>query len=449
MAYKSKTAMIYRSDGTLHGGPRNDYTTWGRGLNANAPGIAYGDRFIQIGSWRICDIDGNHASICTTSGKTAQIFRADGTLHGGPRNDYCCHGRGVNNNHANRPKIGDRYIQIGRWRFGDIDGWHSSASTNYHGYVRTAQIWRGDGTLHGGGYRSDWHCFAWGGMACGKALPTCRFPNKQITHGGWAPYGGWHSCSKTCGGGIKYRYRSCSNPTPVNGGQTCAGSNSQSTACNTHTCPFTCSQSNVRFGHNFLQIGDWRFGDVDGAHFSMAYKSKTAMIYRSDGTLHGGPRNDYTTWGRGLNANAPGIAYGDRFIQIGSWRICDIDGNHASICTTSGKTAQIFRADGTLHGGPRNDYCCHGRGVNNNHANRPKIGDRYIQIGRWRFGDIDGWHSSASTNYHGYVRTAQIWRGDGTLHGGGYRSDWHCFAWGGMACGRQSQQADAKVCANK
>ena len=289
---------------------------------------------------------------------------------------------------------------------------------------------------------------AFGGKACVGSTSNSQDCNTAScpVDGTWSSYGGWSGCTKTCGTGTQSSTRSCDGQ--AHGGKGCSGSSSRSQNCNTQQC--VCSNGTVKFGNKFVQIGSWRFGDVDGGHFSMAYKGgKTAQIYRSDGTLHGGPRSDYTTWGRGLDANAPGISFGDRFIQIGQWRICDIDGSHASICTVHGKTAQIFRGDGTLHAGPRNDYCCHGRPINNNHPNRPTIGDRYLQIGKWRFGDIDGEHASASSNSYGYVRAAQIWRGDGTLHGGGHRSDWHCYAWSNKQCGRNAMRADAKTCARK
>jgi hypothetical protein len=190
-----------------------------------------------------------------------------------------------------------------------------------------------------------------------------------------------------------------------------------------------------------MQLGDWRFGDVDGQHFSMAHKDgKTAQIYRSDGTLHSGPRGDFNVNSRRLeNKNAPGISVGDRFIQIGKWRICDIDGTHASICTIEGKTAQIFRNDGTLHPGPRTDYCCNERPIDTTHENAPKVGDRYIQIGQWRFGDIDGTHASASWN----KKTAQIWRSDGTLHPGP-RDAWHCQGFDNKLCGKKEAKCTFK-----
>ena len=41
--------------------------------------------------------------------------------------------------------------------------------------------------------------------------------------GEWSEWGGWSECSKTCGGGVQYRERNCSNPAPANGGKECEG----------------------------------------------------------------------------------------------------------------------------------------------------------------------------------------------------------------------------------
>ncbi|XP_063057327.1 hemicentin-1 isoform X2 [Engraulis encrasicolus] len=56
-------------------------------------------------------------------------------------------------------------------------------------------------------------------------------------HGNWGPWGGWGSCSRSCNGGQMRRHRSCDNPRPVNGGRTCAGSDTQTQRCGTTSCP--------------------------------------------------------------------------------------------------------------------------------------------------------------------------------------------------------------------
>ncbi|MDP2692980.1 MAG: hypothetical protein Q8O88_05065 [bacterium] len=60
-------------------------------------------------------------------------------------------------------------------------------------------------------------------------------------NGGWSSWSSWGSCSLTCGGGTQTRIRTCTNPTPTNGGTTCSGSASESQSCNTQACLDTVS----------------------------------------------------------------------------------------------------------------------------------------------------------------------------------------------------------------
>ena len=51
-----------------------------------------------------------------------------------------------------------------------------------------------------------------------------------LVAGGWTD---WGVCSKTCGTGTQTR--TCTNPTPANGGAECTGASAQD--CNTQGCP--------------------------------------------------------------------------------------------------------------------------------------------------------------------------------------------------------------------
>eukprot|EP00795_Rhopilema_esculentum_P001080 gene1080-biopygen9833 len=124
-------------------------------------------------------------------------------------------------------------------------------------------------TVNGG-----WSSWTWG--ACSKscgggvkyASRTCTSPAPQNggnscagasrqsascnTHGcpvngGWSSWA-WGACSKSCGGGVKYASRTCTNPSPKNGGSGCAGSSSTSTSCNTHGCPVNGGWSSWTWG---------------------------------------------------------------------------------------------------------------------------------------------------------------------------------------------------------
>ncbi|KAK3095044.1 hypothetical protein FSP39_009582, partial [Pinctada imbricata] len=78
-----------------------------------------------------------------------------------------------------------------------------------------------------------------GGNSCSgssSSSASCNTHSCPI-HGGWSSWGSYGSCSRTCGGGSKSRSRSCTNPTPQHGGNSCSGSGTSSTSCNTHNCP--------------------------------------------------------------------------------------------------------------------------------------------------------------------------------------------------------------------
>jgi len=70
-------------------------------------------------------------------------------------------------------------------------------------------------------------------------------------NGGWSAWASWYnvgSCSELCGGGIQQQEedRTCTNPTPANGGTNCSGaaSSTSSIACNTQACTCTDGATN-------------------------------------------------------------------------------------------------------------------------------------------------------------------------------------------------------------
>ncbi|CAE7940706.1 unnamed protein product [Symbiodinium necroappetens] len=291
-----RTAQIYRSDATLHPGPRSDWDAWG--LSAGPPtGITFGDRFLQIGKFRLGDADGGHLVLTHENGKSLQIFRSDGhvvpvqthrtaVINARPAHQHC---RSIYAVLGSCPGIatGENFMEIGDWRLAAIDGNHFSVS---HRDGKTAQIYRSDGTRHPGP-RNDWGSWSWE-------------PKKTGSHG------------------------------------------------------------KVHFGDHFIQFGNFRMGAVDDNHFSISHNGgKTIQIFRSDGTLHPGPRADFGLWhhSRPILDVPLGITFGDRFVQIGKFRVGDVDGRHFSVAHVGGRTMQIFREDGTLHPGPRSDFTTVGR----------------------------------------------------------------------------------------
>ncbi|XP_063688512.1 SCO-spondin-like isoform X2 [Bolinopsis microptera] len=71
-------------------------------------------------------------------------------------------------------------------------------------------------------------CVNYGRNCDGGPCPT--------VDGGWSEFGEWSECSVSCGGGSKFRSRSCSNPAPENGGADCDGDDLESQDCNADPC---------------------------------------------------------------------------------------------------------------------------------------------------------------------------------------------------------------------
>ena len=58
-----------------------------------------------------------------------------------------------------------------------------------------------------------------------------------LVDGGWSYWEPWNKCTVTCGGGIRKRWRSCTNPPPRWSYRSCQGNNFESQSCNTNNCP--------------------------------------------------------------------------------------------------------------------------------------------------------------------------------------------------------------------
>uniref|UniRef100_A0A671TSK7 ADAM metallopeptidase with thrombospondin type 1 motif 18 n=1 Tax=Sparus aurata TaxID=8175 RepID=A0A671TSK7_SPAAU len=59
----------------------------------------------------------------------------------------------------------------------------------------------------------------------------------RAVHGQWSTWSQWSHCSRSCGGGVMYRERSCTSPRPQNNGKFCSGSSRLNQLCNSRPCP--------------------------------------------------------------------------------------------------------------------------------------------------------------------------------------------------------------------
>uniref|UniRef100_T1IWV1 Peptidase M12B domain-containing protein n=1 Tax=Strigamia maritima TaxID=126957 RepID=T1IWV1_STRMM len=89
------------------------------------------------------------------------------------------------------------------------------------------------------------------GTPCGKGKwcvkGYCQHINKKKSfwdpirrnpqHGGWGEWSRFLDCSRTCGGGVHFRTRKCSNPKPAFGGKQCEGPTEEFEMCNIQNCP--------------------------------------------------------------------------------------------------------------------------------------------------------------------------------------------------------------------
>uniref|UniRef100_A0A8K9UVC9 SCO-spondin n=1 Tax=Oncorhynchus mykiss TaxID=8022 RepID=A0A8K9UVC9_ONCMY len=76
------------------------------------------------------------------------------------------------------------------------------------------------------------------GGTCGGAQFDSRacFPKACLVDGQWSEWTGWSLCDTQCGGGLRGRNRTCSNPPPKNRGRDCEGMRLQTQSCNSQPC---------------------------------------------------------------------------------------------------------------------------------------------------------------------------------------------------------------------
>ncbi|XP_042674181.1 A disintegrin and metalloproteinase with thrombospondin motifs 14 [Centrocercus urophasianus] len=121
--------------------------------------------------------------------------------------------------------------------------------------------------------------------------------------GSWSSWSKFGSCSRTCGGGVRSRSRSCSNPPPAYGGRNCPGATYEHQVCNSEECPgpyedFRAQQCSKR---------DSYYTHRDSKHAWLPYEhpddaQKCELICQSEGTgdvvfmnqvVHDGTRCSY------------------------------------------------------------------------------------------------------------------------------------------------------------
>ena len=117
--------------------------------------------------------------------------------------------------------------------------------------------------------------------------------------------------------------------------------------------------SQITIYDNMLKLGQWCFGQHNSTHFSVAHETGgTAMTMRSDGrVVH--QSSDGSCHSRSAPYQ-PNVVFGDRFVQIGDWRMAQIDEfghfSFAHMGAHSTPVALVVRSNGTSYRGPRSDW---------------------------------------------------------------------------------------------
>ncbi|ESO96234.1 hypothetical protein LOTGIDRAFT_174945 [Lottia gigantea] len=71
----------------------------------------------------------------------------------------------------------------------------------------------------------------------GKCVPMSASQMGPAVDGSWGDWEKYGLCSRSCGGGVKFKIRHCNNPTPSNLGKYCLGKRKKYKSCNTKPCP--------------------------------------------------------------------------------------------------------------------------------------------------------------------------------------------------------------------
>ncbi|EJK46356.1 hypothetical protein THAOC_34979 [Thalassiosira oceanica] len=344
-----KTSQILRDDGTYHAGPRTDFNgfdlTGGDGLAYSSQPIVFGDKAVQIRDWRIRQVHPKLLSVTNENGNVSRIYRSDGTVHGNVKE-----WSGYINEDLGEPTcayLTSSFLQLGDWRFGEMGG-HLSVT---HKDGQTAMIYRHDGTIHPGP-RTDYN--AWTLVDDDVLAGTREGCNEDYVQiGDWRLARTCETCDRSIFS-ISSQAHGYTSQIFRDDGTYHAGPRTDFNGFDL-SGELGLTRASIVFGDKAVQIRDWRIRQVDSTHLSVTNENgNVSRIYRSDGTVYGNSKGfgGYVIEDLG----EPTCAYLTlSFLQLGDWRFGEM-GGHLVVTHKDGQTAMIYRHDGTIHAGPRTDH---------------------------------------------------------------------------------------------
>lgn len=176
---------------------------------------------------------------------------------------------------------------------------------------------------------------------------------------------------------------------------------------------------------DFIRLGNWRLSQVcstcDTNHFSISTRlnfKDSFSVMAGDGTVlgdkfpygyHGWAYNSTT----GPTFSGSGVVFGDHAVQIGNWRLRQMDYNHLSLSSDNGRVSRIFRSDGKVLP-PNDDY--NGFKYTLGNPTCSFLSNIFLQIGDWRIGVSQ----NGSTNYisvaHSVGISVIVYQHQGSVH---------------------------------
>uniref|UniRef100_A0A8C4KD48 ADAM metallopeptidase with thrombospondin type 1 motif 14 n=1 Tax=Dromaius novaehollandiae TaxID=8790 RepID=A0A8C4KD48_DRONO len=120
--------------------------------------------------------------------------------------------------------------------------------------------------------------------------------------GSWSSWSKFGSCSRTCGGGVRSRSRSCSNPPPAYGGRHCPGATYEYQVCSPEECPGPyedfraqqCSKRNSYYTHQGAKHSWLPYEHHDGERCELICQSEgTGDVVFMNQVVHDGTRCSY------------------------------------------------------------------------------------------------------------------------------------------------------------